>query len=137
MSQFDIRWLQRLASYSKALGQLTKFVEKGDLNELEKQGLIKAFEYTFELAWNTIKAYFERQGETEIHGSRDAFRFGYNRGLLENGEVWMDMIKSRTQTSRTYNEAKAEGIAADILNRYYSEFRKLEAAMRALKDKEA
>jgi len=47
------------------------------LNELEKQGLIQAFEYTYELAWNTIKDYFENQGETGIHGSRDAFRLAF------------------------------------------------------------
>ncbi|MEA3396072.1 MAG: nucleotidyltransferase substrate binding protein, partial [Chloroflexota bacterium] len=64
MSMQDIRWMQRLNHFSKALGQLKRFVEKGDLNELEKQGLIQAFEYTYELAWNTIKDYFEDQGET-------------------------------------------------------------------------
>jgi hypothetical protein len=72
MAEKDIRWIQRCSNYSKALGQLSKFIEKNELNELEKQGLIQAFEYTYELAWNTIKAYFEDQGETGIHGSRDA-----------------------------------------------------------------
>ena len=76
MSVNNIRWIQRLNNYSKALSQLTKFIEKGELNELEKQGLIQAFEYTFELAWNTIKDLFEAQGETGILGSRDAFRMG-------------------------------------------------------------
>jgi nucleotidyltransferase substrate binding protein (TIGR01987 family) len=74
MSEKDIRWIQRFRNYSKALGQLSRFIEKKELNELEKQGLIQAFEYTYELAWNTIKDYFENQGETGIHGSRDAFR---------------------------------------------------------------
>ncbi len=66
MTAQDIRWIQRLSNFSKALAQLTRFIEKGELNELEKQGLIQAFEYTFELAWNTIKDYFEAQGETGI-----------------------------------------------------------------------
>ncbi len=57
--------------------------KKKELNELEKQGLIQAFEYTYELAWNTIKDYFENQGETGIHGSRDAFRLAFRRGLVE------------------------------------------------------
>ena len=63
----DIRWVQRLNHFSKALSQLTRFIEKGALNELEKQGLIHSFEYTYELAWNTLKDYFEAQGETGIH----------------------------------------------------------------------
>jgi hypothetical protein len=57
----DIRWEQRFSNFRKALSQLTRFIEKGDLSELEQQGLIKAFEYTFELAWNTMKDYLEYQ----------------------------------------------------------------------------
>ncbi|MBI5291549.1 MAG: nucleotidyltransferase substrate binding protein [Chloroflexi bacterium] len=134
MTTQDIRWIQRLNHFSKALSQLTKFIEKGALNELEQQGLIQSFEYTFELAWNTLKDYFEVQGETDIHGSRDAFRLAFKRGLLEDGETWMDMIKSRTLTSHTYNEDVAEKIAADILNRYYSEFVTLQTTMESLKE---
>ena len=66
MDQQDICWKQRLSNFSKALDQLTKFIDKGQLNELEEQGLIKVFEYTYELAWNVIKDYFESQGETGL-----------------------------------------------------------------------
>ena len=129
MNTPDIRWIQRLNHFSKALSQLTKFIQKGELNELEKQGLIQAFEYTYELAWNTLKDYFELQGESDIHGSRDAFRLAFKRGLIEDGETWMDMITSRTLTSHTYNEEVAEKIAADIVNRYFSEFVRLQTKM--------
>jgi nucleotidyltransferase substrate binding protein (TIGR01987 family) len=122
MMKEDIRWMQRFAHFSKALGQLSKFIEKGELNELEKQGLIKSFEYTYELAWNTIKDYFEDQGETGIFGSRDAFRLAFRRGLIENGKIWMDMIKNRTLTTHTYNEEIANTISRAIVETYYSEF---------------
>ena len=134
MSDQDTRWIQRLNHYAKALGQLTKFIEKGELNDLEEQGLIQAFEYTYELAWNTLKDYFESQGEIDIHGSRDAFRLAFKRGLIEDGETWMDMIKSRTLTSHTYNEDVAEKIAADIVNRYFPEFVTLQTKMESLKE---
>ncbi len=135
MSPQDIRWMQRLEHFRKALSQLTKFIEKGELNELEEQGLIQAFEYTYELAWNTIKDYFEDQGETEIFGSRDAFRLAFRRGLVRNGHVWMEMIKSRTLTSHTYNEDVAREIANAITMNYFHEFRALEEKLTALKDK--
>jgi hypothetical protein len=51
----DIRWQQRFSSYTKALAQLETFINPPALNEREQQGLIKAFEYTFELAWNTLR----------------------------------------------------------------------------------
>jgi len=129
MTTQDIRWIQRLNHFNQALGQLTKFIEKGALNELEKQGLIQSFEYSYELAWNTLKDYFEAQGETNLHGSRDVFRLAFKRGLIEEGETWMDMIRSRTLTSHTYNEDIAEKIAAEIVNRYFSEFVTLRTKM--------
>ncbi|MDI6792068.1 MAG: nucleotidyltransferase substrate binding protein [bacterium] len=132
MSTQDIRWIQRFNHFKKALGQLTKFIEKEELNELELQGLIQSFEYTYELAWNTLKDYFESQGETTIHGSRDAFRLAFRRGLIEDGETWMDMLKSRTLTSHTYNEDVAEDIADKIFNRYFPEFQLLRTKMESL-----
>lgn len=128
----DIRWKQRFQNYSKAVGQLTKFVEKGGLNEMEQQGLIQSFEYTYELAWNTMKDFFEHQGEANILGSRDTFRLAFRRGLIENGEVWMEMIKSRSMTSHTYNEVIAGEIAEKILTAYYPEFCFLLARFEAL-----
>lgn len=135
MKDYDIRWVQRFNNYSKALAQLRKFIEKDTLNELEEQGLVQAFEYTYELAWNTIKDYYESQGETGMQGSRDAFRLAFNRGLIEEGEIWMAMIKSRTQTAHTYNEGVAAKIAADIFAKYYPEFEKLHSKMEAMKEK--
>ncbi len=134
MSTQDIRWIQRFNNFDKALNQLTRFIEKEDLNELEKQGLIQAFEYTYELAWNTIKDYFELLGEVGLLGSRDAFRLAFNRGLIEHGEIWMDMINSRIAATHTYNEAVAEKIANEIEMIYYGEFVGLRTKLRALKE---
>ncbi|MEK7702679.1 MAG: nucleotidyltransferase substrate binding protein [Nitrospirota bacterium] len=134
MSAHDIRWIQRFNNFDKAINQLTRFIEKGNLNELERQGLIQAFEYTYELAWNTIKDYFESLGEVNILGSRDAFRLAFQRGLIENGEVWMEMINSRIAATHTYNEAVAEKIAKDTETIYYSEFVALHAKLRTFKE---
>lgn len=134
MTALDVRWIQRFNNYSKALAQLTRFIERGELNEFEQQGLIQAFEYTFELAWNTIKDYFETQGEVSILGSRDAFRLAFRRGLIGNGEIWMNMITSRTLTSHTYNEDTADKIAADVTTLYFPEFVALHDRLGALKE---
>jgi nucleotidyltransferase substrate binding protein (TIGR01987 family) len=125
MNNKDIRWKQRFANFKKAFTQLKKFIDKDELNELEKQGLIQSFEYTYELAWNVIKDYYEYQGETNIQGSRDAFRLAVNRGLIDNGELWMEMIQSRSKTSHTYNEEIAEEIVESILKNYFIQFKEL------------
>lgn len=128
----DIRWIQRLSNFEKALGQLKKFTDKADLNELEQQGLIQAFEFTHELAWNVMKDYFEYQGDTTITGSRDATRTAFQMGLIQNGEGWMEMIKSRNQSTHTYNEATALEIVQKILTLYYGLFQEFKNKMGTL-----
>ncbi|MEN8166404.1 MAG: nucleotidyltransferase substrate binding protein [Pseudomonadota bacterium] len=105
-----------MSSYQKALSQLRKFIAKGELNELEEQGLIQAFEYTHELAWNTLKGFLQSRGDQAIYGSKDATREAFKLGLQEDGEAWMDMIQSRKMTSHTYNEDTAKAIVSDILS---------------------
>ena len=97
---------------------------------LEEQGLIQAFEYSFELAWNVIKDFYEYQGEQNIHGSRDAFKMAFRRGLISNGDVWMKMIKSRSLTSRTYNEETTVEILDDVIKLVYLEFTTLKESLR-------
>ncbi len=122
MANQDIRWQQRFQNFEKAFKLLENAVlqsRESDLNELEEQGLIQRFEFTHELAWNVIKDYFEYQGNTSITGSRDASREAFNRGLIEDGEGWMEMIKSRNQSSHTYDEEVADRIIQKIINNYY------------------
>lgn len=133
MGSTDVRWLQRFANYTKALSQLEKFIDKIDLSDLEQQGLIQAFEYTFELAWNVIEDYYEFQGETDIQGSRDAFRLAFNRGLIQDGDTWMRMIDSRGKTSHTYNEEIVDEIAKAIVESYYYLFDELKQKMESIK----
>lgn len=121
----DIRWKQRFQNYKKALHQLGKFVAQKELSELENQGLVKAFEYTFELAWNTMKDFLEYQGQTDIFGSRDTIRRAFQLNLIEDGEEWMDMIKSRNLTSHTYNEETALEICQAVIKVYSPLFMKL------------
>ena len=133
----NIRWQQRLTNFSKALRQLEHAVnlsEERQLSDLEEQGLIQAFEFTHELAWNVLKDYFAYQGNPDISGSRDASREAFRKGLIQDGEGWMEMIKSRNQSSHTYNQEIAEGIAEKIANTYFGLFLDLEIKMNQLKD---
>lgn len=136
MNSEDIRWIQRFNHFNNALNQLTKFIEKGQLNELEEQGLIQAFEYTHELAWKTLKDFVEHRGIQGIYGSRDATRAAFRAGLIENGEIWMDMIHSRNLSSHTYNEAVATKISTAVLDNYFNEFLTLRATLNRLKQEE-
>ncbi len=126
MTEQDIRWKQRFANYCRALDQLTRFMDRDELNELEEQGLIQSFEYNHELAWKTLKDFLQEQGVENLYGSKDSTREAFRLGLLgdteENGKVWMAMIDSRNETSHTYNEDTARKIINAILNDYYAAF---------------
>ena len=125
----DIRWQQRFANYQLALQQLDTFFEPPALNDREQQGLIKAFEYTFELAWNSLRDLLRSQGNSTLLGSRDTLRVAFRLGLIEDGETWMLMIQDRNLTSHTYNRSTAEAIAANIVDRYLPCFKDLHARL--------
>jgi nucleotidyltransferase substrate binding protein (TIGR01987 family) len=92
------------------------------LTELEQQGLIQGFEFTHELAWNVLKDYLEMEGIQDLVGSRSTAREAFKRGLVRDGEVWMDMIEKRNLSSHTYNQAVANTLVAAVAERYYSAF---------------
>lgn len=121
----DIRWKQRFSNFRKAYRQLEEAVALAnarELSQLEKQGLIQSFEYTHELAWQVMKDFFFYQGNFEIRGSRDATRESFKNNLLDDGEIWMDMIKSRNRSSQTYNEEIAAEIARKIIAQCFEAF---------------
>lgn len=116
--------------------KLEGFIDKTDLNDLEKQGLIQVFEYTYELSWNTIKDYYEYQGESGIQGSRYAFRLAIKREFVKEDQLWMDMIQSRQKTAHTYNEKTANEIAARVINDYFGLFKDLVRSLKAIENEE-
>lgn len=141
MSKAEIRWIQRFDNFKRAFTRLADAAAQAKqrkLSELEEQGLIQAFEFTHELAWNTLKDFLEARGTVvKIYGSRDATREAFAADLIENGEAWMKMIEHRNETSHTYNEAIANAIVEAILMRYVTEFEGFQRRFLELERKEA
>ncbi|NBU96996.1 MAG: nucleotidyltransferase [Spirochaetia bacterium] len=124
----DIRWKQRFDNFQKVFLELEEAVllsQKRSLSKLENQGLIQGFEYTHELAWNMIKDYLEEQGIFGLIGSKNTIREAFKLGILKEGEIWMNMIQSRNQTSHTYNTTLADQVVSDILHKYYYQFKEI------------
>lgn len=124
----DIRWQQRFSNFKKALRNLADAIElmsQRPLTNLEKQGVVQAFEFTHELSWKMIKDFFEGQGNTDIYGSKDATRHAFKFGLIKDGDVWMKMIKSRNITNHTYDEKTVDEIVDSVFGEYYQAFLQL------------
>ena len=135
----DIRWEQRFSNFIKAFDKLTiavaiikptinKSDDVDDIDELQREGLIRRFEYTQELAWKVLSDYAKYQGITDIKGSRDAFRYGLANGILDS-EDWMNTIEDRNRTSHTYDDNTAYEILVDIVDKYYPLFKSFRERM--------
>ena len=120
----DIRWKQRFSNFKKAAMQLSEFIEKEDLNKFEVQGLIQCFEYTFELAWKTMKDYLEQEGFI-IKSPRNAIQTAFQVQLIIDGHVWVDALEKRNLMAHTYDEDKAIEAEALIRNQYYKIIKEL------------
>jgi len=135
----DIRWKQRFSNYLRAYGNLAEAVELSrtrPLTKLEQQGLIQAFEFTHELAWNVLKDYLEEKGISGLIGSKDATRTAFKNDLIEDGESWMKMIEARNLSSHTYNNEIAQSVADDILARFFPAFTLMSAKFTLLGSRE-
>jgi len=102
----ETRWLQRFENFHKAYLQLKSAVERvNELSDLEKEGLIHRFEYTFELAWKTLKDYLEAQNVPAAF-TREVIKTAFHYELIKDGEIWMDMLEKRNLMAHTYDQEK-------------------------------
>ncbi len=137
MTEPDVRWKQRFQNFSSALLQLTEAIElqqQRALSKLEKQGFVKAFEFTHELAWNVMKDYFFYQGNTHIMGSRDASREAFQKNMIADGDSWMDMIATRNKAVHSYDEATVMLVIEKTSSVYFPLFLAFEKKMQSLLD---
>ncbi len=115
----DIRWQQRFNNFKKAFNQLSKFIAHKKLNEMEEQGLIKAFEYTYELSWKTLQDLLIDKGYNHIAGPKPVIEQSFQYGYIINGKGWMRMHQSRNLATHTYDEETANEIIEGIRNEYF------------------
>lgn len=114
----DVRWQQRFSNYEKAVMQLSEFIEQEKLNKFEVQGLIQCFEYTFELAWKTMKDYLESEG-FEVKSPRSALQTAFQTQLITDGHTWIDALQKRNLMAHTYDEQVASEAEELIKTKYY------------------
>lgn len=129
----DIRWKQRFQNFTDALGHLrSAATEIESPSDLEKEGTIQRFEFTHELAWKVMKDYLTFEGITGIVGSRSATREAFNKGLITDGQTWMDMIESRSKTVHTYIDEILEQEYDLIVDKYHPLFELFHQKMKSL-----
>ena len=117
----DIRWKQRFQNFDRAFVLLRQALEQGPaaLNPLEKEGVIQRFEYSFELAWKTVKDYLEESGIVFATVTpRQVLKDAFAAKVIADGQVWIDMLDHRNLLSHTYDFASFETAVEAIAVRY-------------------
>jgi nucleotidyltransferase substrate binding protein (TIGR01987 family) len=125
MNGKEIRWKLRFQNFEKAFSHLDEAVQKlKKLSVLEKDGLIQRFEYTFELAWKTLRDFLESEN-VEAKFPREVIKKGYQYEILLNGEVWMEMLEKRNLMAHTYDEEKFGVAVNHVVHFFYPEIKQL------------
>lgn len=114
--------LQKIENYKHALAQLEEAIEryqKAPEDSLYRDGLIQRFEFTVELAWKSIKEYLEDQGVVlSIASPRGILKEAFAAGILDDGDLWNEILTARNLTSHVYDEATAVGIAQQVCTEF-------------------
>lgn len=137
--QTDIRWIQRYANFHKACSRLLEVTGGSrrleDLSELEVEGLVQRFEYTFELAWRVMQDLLIYKGYDFMLGPNGTLKMAFEDGLITDHDGWRYMAKSRNILNHVYDEAEIQ----DIVRMIYSDFapllKKLDENLKQLKEK--
>jgi nucleotidyltransferase substrate binding protein (TIGR01987 family) len=133
MENSDVRWIQRFQNYRKALVRLNDAVqlsEERKLSDLEQQGLIQGFEFTFDLAWKTLQDFLREKERPNSNGGPSVIiKQALEDGYIKNEESWKALKKSREMTSHDYDEEMANEIVRNIVDVYLGLFIQLETRL--------
>lgn len=116
-----MRWVQRFNNYRNALAKLKEAISDERLSvysDLEREGMIQRFEYTYELSWKTLQDLHEHKGYLDIKGPNPTLEQALKDGYITDEKGWRKMKKSRELTSHTYDSDTAQAIAQDIVTMY-------------------
>ncbi len=116
----DVRWKQRFENYRKALVMLRQALADVDsLSQLEKEGTVQRFEFTMELAWNTMKDYLEEGGIILAPVTpKNVVKQAFAANIISDGQLWIDMLDCRNRMSHTYDEAAFDEAVHQMSERF-------------------
>lgn len=116
----DIRWKQRFDNLQRAYRRLRSMLElaaQDPDSDVIRMAVIKAYEFTFELSWKTLKDYLSYNG-IDARLPREAIKQAFATGLLIDGQLWIDMLEERNLMAHTDDDARAKAAVTQIQTRY-------------------
>lgn len=112
------RFEERRKEYEKALNRLEEALKEKE-TEITIDGVLHRFEFTFELAWKTMKDYLEYVGVIDKTGSpREIIQSAFQYGMIQEGNAWINMMLARNSLSHLYDEEKSRDVYKEVKNTY-------------------
>lgn len=108
-------------AFKKAFLKLKEFVETDNGSEKDRGAIINAYQYTFELFWKTLQRYMQQQEMLDEQGPGSVIRTAFQYNIIDNGPLYMSMLKDRNLVTHTYKEDVAEEIHCRIREEYIDE----------------
>lgn len=118
-----IRLQQRFVNFEKAFFLLKEGVDRfeaGELDNLAKEGVLQRFEFTFDLAWKTLKDFLDYTGRSyDLPSPRPIIKEAFAMEILSNGYVWLSMLETRNLLSHTYDESHLNKTMNEVAGDYF------------------
>ena len=116
----ELRWKQRFDNLQRAHRRLLwalDMLQQDPDSELIRMAVIKAYEFTFELSWKTLKDFLAYNG-IDAKLPREVIKQSFATGLISDGQLWIDMLEERKLMAHTYDDARAKAAVHLIQERY-------------------
>jgi nucleotidyltransferase substrate binding protein (TIGR01987 family) len=123
------RWEQRYENFQQALQSLDEALQQETFSDLEKSGVIQRFEYTYELAWQTLQDFLAHQGY-QVKGPKPVIQQALRDAVIQDWRGWHDMHEDRQATVHTYNQNQSETIFEAIRQTYHPLFQALNQTLK-------
>lgn len=112
------KWKERFENYCRALSQLEIALQQKNFSVLEKDGVVKRFEFTFELAWKTLQDILNEMGYADVKGPKPVIKKSFEDEIIKDGQAWIDMLNDRNNSTHLYDESVAQDIFNNIQKNY-------------------
>lgn len=122
--------INRIENLTTAVERLNeaKVAFSGDReNTLYRDALIQRFEFSLELAWKTLKEVLADLlfSEKELSSPRSVIAKAYQENLIDNEDIWIDMLTERNNMAHRYSEDEAAIVADKIVMKFCKVLQKL------------
>ena len=113
--------IESYETFKKAYLKLKEFVDTDNGSEKDRGAIINAYQYTFELLWKTLQRYMQQLEMLDELGPGSVIRTAFEYNIIDNGSIYMSMLKNRNLITHTYKEDVAEEIYSQIREEYIEE----------------